>query len=60
MGYPLSPGDATEDDMEWMNEKSREELSDLLVKADDLIKERENGEYSIQKIFIEIIELSVA
>jgi hypothetical protein len=37
----LSP--APEDDMEWMNEKSREELSELLVKADDLIKERENG-----------------
>lgn len=34
---------ATDDDMEWMNEKSREELSELLVKADDLIKERENG-----------------
>ena len=37
----LSP--AAEGDMEWMNEKSREELSELLVKADDLIKERENG-----------------
>lgn len=34
---------AAKDDMEWMNEKSREELSELLVKADDLIKERENG-----------------
>jgi hypothetical protein len=33
----------TDDDVEWMNEKSREELSELLVKADDLIKERENG-----------------
>lgn len=33
---------AAKDDMEWMNEKSREELSELLVKADDLIKEREN------------------
>jgi len=34
---------AIEHDMEWTNEKSREELSELLVKADDLIKERENG-----------------
>ncbi|KAG6830502.1 hypothetical protein H0H92_000343 [Tricholoma furcatifolium] len=30
-----------EEDRDWMNEKSREELTDLLVKADDLIKERE-------------------
>ncbi|KAF9464829.1 hypothetical protein BDZ94DRAFT_1235041 [Collybia nuda] len=37
---PLSP--ASEEDLEWMNEKSREELSELLVKADDIIKEREN------------------
>ncbi|KAG5339172.1 hypothetical protein C0989_005299 [Termitomyces sp. Mn162] len=36
----LSP--TTEEDLEWMNEKSREELSGLLVKADGLIKEREN------------------
>lgn len=28
---------------EWMNEKSKEELSDLLLKADGLIKERETG-----------------
>ncbi|KAG6856782.1 hypothetical protein H0H87_000750 [Tephrocybe sp. NHM501043] len=31
-----------EEDLEWMHEKSREELSDLLLKADDLIKNREN------------------
>jgi hypothetical protein len=37
----LSP--PAEDDMEWMDEKSREELSELLVKADGLIKERENS-----------------
>lgn len=37
----LSP--TMEEDLEWMNEKSREELSELLVKADGLIKERENG-----------------
>ncbi|KJA29701.1 hypothetical protein HYPSUDRAFT_196048 [Hypholoma sublateritium FD-334 SS-4] len=30
------------DDVAWMNEKSREELKDLLLKADVLIKEREN------------------
>lgn len=28
---------------EWMNEKSREELSELLLKADGLIKSRETG-----------------
>lgn len=31
---------------EWMNEKSREELSDLLLKADGLIKSRETGSYN--------------
>jgi len=38
------------EDGEWMNEKSREELKDLLVKADGIIKERENGlfEYSLR------------
>ncbi|KAG6910132.1 hypothetical protein DXG01_012891 [Tephrocybe rancida] len=36
----MSP--AREEELDWMNEKSREELSELLVKADDLIKEREN------------------
>ena len=40
-GPTLSP--AAEEDVDWMNEKSREELSELLVKADDLIKEREHG-----------------
>lgn len=30
---------------EWMNEKSKEELSGLLLKADGLIKERETGMY---------------
>ena len=28
---------------EWMNEKSREELSNLLVAAGDIIKSRETG-----------------
>ncbi|KAF9480715.1 hypothetical protein BDN70DRAFT_877286 [Pholiota conissans] len=32
----------TPDDMAWINEKSREELKDLLLKADDIIREREN------------------
>ena len=30
---------------EWMNEKSREELSNLLVAAGDIIKSRESGVY---------------
>ncbi|PPQ63145.1 hypothetical protein CVT24_005784 [Panaeolus cyanescens] len=30
------------EDLEWMNEKSREELKDLLLKADGILKEREN------------------
>ncbi|KAG6854366.1 hypothetical protein C0991_007871 [Blastosporella zonata] len=38
--HQMSP--AREEELEWMHEKSREELSELLVKADDLIKEREN------------------
>ena len=33
----------SEEDREWMNEKSREELSELLLKAEDLIRDRENG-----------------
>lgn len=37
---PLSP--TNEEDQNWINEKSREELSDLLVKAEDLIRERES------------------
>ena len=36
----------SEEDREWMNEKSREELSELLLKAEDLIRERENGNLS--------------
>lgn len=36
---PPSP----EEDKGWMDEKSREELSELLIKAEDLIKERESG-----------------
>lgn len=32
-----------DDDLSWLNEKSRDELTDLLVKADVLIKERESG-----------------
>ncbi|KAH7909393.1 hypothetical protein BJ138DRAFT_1089561 [Hygrophoropsis aurantiaca] len=35
VGLPLHPED-------WSNERSREELAELLVKADGLIKEREN------------------
>jgi len=32
-----------DDDLAWLNEKSRDELADLLVEADSLIKERESG-----------------
>jgi hypothetical protein len=32
---------------DWMEEKSREELHDLLVRADQTIKEREDGMYNI-------------
>lgn len=35
---------------EWMNEKSREELSNLLFKADELIKSRETGVSCISRI----------
>ena len=38
VGLPGTPG--LED---WMNEKSREELSGLLLKADGIIKSRETG-----------------
>jgi hypothetical protein len=34
------------EDLEWMSEKSREELHDLLLKANGIIKEREQGETS--------------
>lgn len=37
--------DSLGDDLAWLNEKSRDELTDLLVKADTLIKERESGMY---------------
>ena len=42
IGLPGTPGI---DD--WMNEKSREELSGLLLKADGIIKSRETGEWYI-------------
>ena len=41
-----SPGEAalgTPDMEDWMNERSREELSDLLVAAEGIIKTRESG-----------------
>lgn len=50
---PLSPA---KEDLEWTNEKSREELSDLLVKADDIIKERENGKFQHNRVYIKIIQ----
>lgn len=39
-----TPSEENDDDLSWLNEKSKDELTDLLVKADTLIKERENGE----------------
>ncbi|KAJ7180548.1 hypothetical protein C8R46DRAFT_940376, partial [Mycena filopes] len=40
---PSTPNAGAEQDQDtdWLNEQSREELAELLVKADDLIKERE-------------------
>jgi hypothetical protein len=35
------------DDSSWMKEKSREELSELLTKADGIIRERERGEFLV-------------
>jgi hypothetical protein len=40
---PRSSSDVEE--APWMKEKSREELSDLLTKADDIIRVREQGEF---------------
>ncbi|KAF7775786.1 hypothetical protein Agabi119p4_4179 [Agaricus bisporus var. burnettii] len=37
-----TPSEENDDDLSWLNEKSKDELTDLLVKADTLIKEREN------------------
>ncbi len=31
------------DNMDWLNERSREELSSLLIRADGVIKQRESG-----------------
>lgn len=47
---PLTSGDSrpslppSGDTEEWVNEQSREELSELLVKAEELIRSRETGE----------------
>ena len=35
------------EEMSWMKERSREELTDLLTKAENIIKERENREWDI-------------
>ncbi|KAF4601312.1 hypothetical protein EYR38_005964 [Pleurotus pulmonarius] len=42
LGSTLSPIRQDEGEEEWLNEKSREELTELFLKADGLIKEREN------------------
>lgn len=43
VGSTLSPIRQDEGEEEWLNEKSREELTELFLKADGLIKEREDG-----------------
>ncbi|KAF9498749.1 hypothetical protein BDN71DRAFT_357668 [Pleurotus eryngii] len=42
VGSALSPIRQDEGEEEWFNERSREELTELFLKADGLIKEREN------------------
>jgi len=42
MADPGSPA-LNPDDFDWLNERSKGELSDLLVKADNIIKRRETG-----------------
>ena len=37
---------------DWMSEKSREELSNLLVAAGDIIKSRETGMYISISVFV--------
>jgi hypothetical protein len=37
---------STSPDSDWFNETSREDLAELLLKADDLIKERETGVFT--------------
>ena len=36
-----------EEELDWIKDKSREEIEELLVTADDLIKEREHGRHSL-------------
>jgi hypothetical protein len=37
---------------DWVNERSREELGDLLIKVDGILKERENGAKSLPRCII--------
>ncbi|KAJ7734031.1 hypothetical protein DFH07DRAFT_1065326 [Mycena maculata] len=41
MSQPGSPAADLDENMDWLNERSREELAELLLKADGLIKDRE-------------------
>ena len=45
LGWDLDadPTNASGPNPDWLTEESRDELADLLVKADGLIKERQNG-----------------
>ncbi|KAJ3573019.1 hypothetical protein NP233_g2696 [Leucocoprinus birnbaumii] len=47
---PGANPDNLDDDLAWLNEKSRDELTDLLVKADTLIKDRESGDISFRPV----------
>ena len=40
--------DDCDDNLAWYSERSRDELAQLLVKADDIIKERENGSFLLR------------
>jgi hypothetical protein len=40
-----------DEDLDWLNEKSRNELSELLLRADSLIKKRESGEHIMSDVF---------
>lgn len=44
---PHIPASPDTDNVDWLNERSREELSGLLLKADGVIKQRESGELII-------------
>ena len=44
---------------EWINEKSREELEELVQKAESVIKERESGTFAKDPFFSSLIAYSL-